>query len=96
MNFKALALGTIAAVGTIVAPAPSEAYQVDFDCGHVGGYEACISYQDPSNPDVIYVDGPNGLEEIKVSCYSDGSYEWRSYGPNTKSFNDYIARRFCS
>ncbi len=95
MNFKALALGTIAAVSTIVAPSPSQAYQVDYDCGHIGGYDACISYQDSYNPDQITVYGPNGSEYIEVSCYGGGGYEWESYGPNTKQFNDYIANSFC-
>ena len=97
MNFKSLSLSGLVALSAVFGgvATPAEAYQVDFGCSHIAGYDACVSYQDRNNPDQILVDGPRGEEYIEVSCYTDGSYEWESYGPNTKQFNDYIASSFC-
>jgi hypothetical protein len=61
--------------------------------GTINGYESVIvesgSY---SAPDFITVFGPNGKEQITVTC---APFNWDSYGANTVSFVDSIARSWC-
>ena len=61
--------------------------------GTINGYESIIvesgSY---SRPDFITVYGPHGEEQITVTC---APFNWDSYGPNTTSFVDSIARSWC-
>lgn len=95
MNIKALLSSVVIGTASIFGGVSAQAYQVDFDCGTIGGYDACISYQDRNNPDQILVQGPRGEEYIEVSCYTGGGYDWESYGANSKQFNDYIVQSFC-
>ena len=75
---------------------PANAYSVGTECGTLIGYDVCVNYQDPANPDVLMIDGPNGSEQIRVSCFADGSWEWKSYGSNTKQFNNMMVDAYCS
>ena len=75
---------------------PANAYSVGTECGTLLGYETCVNYQDPANPDVLLISGPKGSEQIRVSCFADGTWEWKSYGSNTKQFNNMMVDAYCS
>jgi hypothetical protein len=97
MNFKALTIGTLATISTIIGVAPTaQAYQLSYECGQVRGYTACVSYQDTNSPDIVYVTGPKGKDTMSISCYAGDAYKWNSYGPNTENFMEYIAQGFCN
>ena len=61
--------------------------------GNIKGYRAQVvesgSYQ---APDFITVNGPRGQEKITVTC---SPFDWQSYGPNTATWTDGIARAWC-
>ena len=96
MSFLKSIAAPLAAVGTIcgvlAASAPSaEAY--DYRSGTILGYQAEIldsgSY---SQPDLISIYGPNGKEEIVVTC---SPFEWTSIGPNSQQFVERVTRQWC-
>jgi hypothetical protein len=92
-----LAAATIATAALCVADTlPAEAYSVGTECGTLLGYDICVNYQDPKNPDILSVAGPKGSEQIEVSCFADGSWKWASYGSNTKQFNNMIVNAYCN
>ncbi len=92
-----LAAATIATAALCVADTlPAEAYSVGTECGTLLGYDICVNYQDPKNPDILSIAGPNGSEQIRVSCFADGTWEWKSYGSNTKQFNNMMVDAYCS
>lgn len=83
--FSKIALATLAA-GSLAIPASARE-------GHINGYTVNIvdsgSYD---APDFITVYGPAGKEQITVTC---APFKWNSYGSNTESFVDGIARAWC-
>ena len=89
----------LAVAATIIAsafiPSAAQAYSTGSECGNILGYQSCVNYQDPANPDVIMIEGPAGTERIEISCFADGAWEWESLGPNTKSVNNMIADKYC-
>ncbi len=92
---KQLAAASIA-ITSVFAPLAAEAYTVGNDCGMVFGYEACVNYQDSNNPDVVMWQGPKGLERIEVSCFADGTLDWKSRGPHTATMVNMAMTEFCS
>ena len=88
-----IAAATIAASAFI--PNAAQAYSVGTECGTLLGYDICVNYQDPANPDVLMISGPKGSEQIRVSCFADGTWEWKSYGTNTKQFNNMMVQAYC-
>ena len=92
---KQLAIAATVAASAFI-PTAAEAYSVGTECGTLLGYDVCVNYQDPANPDVLMIEGPNGSEQIRVSCYADGTWEWKSYGSNTKQFNNMIVNAYCN
>ena len=89
-------IAAAAITASALVPTAAEAYSVGTECGTLLGYEVCVNYQDPANPDVLSLAGPNGSEQIEVSCFADGTWEWKSYGANTKQFNNMIVNAYCS
>ena len=85
-----------AITASALVPTAAEAYSVGTECGTLLGYDICVNYQDRNNPDILSVGGPNGSEQIEVSCFADGSWEWKSYGSNTKQFNNMLVDAYCS
>ena len=92
--FKRL-LAATAITASALVPTAAEAYSVGTECGTLLGYEVCVNYQDTNTPDVMMVEGPKGSEQIRVSCFADGTWEWESYGYNTKQFNNMIVDAYC-
>ena len=95
MSFAKSIAAPLAAVGAIcgVLALTSDAEAYEYRSGTILGYQAEIldsgSY---AQPDLIEVYGPNGKEEIVVTC---APYEWTSVGPNSKAFVDRITRQWC-
>ena len=80
-----------AVCGVLALAGDAEAYE--YRSGTILGYQAEIldsgSYSDP---DYIEVYGPNGKEEIYVTC---APYDWKSVGPNTADFVRRITQQWC-
>jgi len=80
-----------AVCGVLALTGDAEAYE--YRSGTILGYHAEIldsgSY---GEPDYIEVYGPNGKEEIYVTC---APYDWKSVGPNTAEFVGRITRQWC-
>jgi len=80
-----------AVCGVLALAGDAEAYE--YRSGTILGYQAEIldsgSY---SEPDYIEVYGPNGKEEIYVTC---APYDWKSVGPNTADFVRRITQSWC-
>lgn len=76
---------------TLAATTPAEAYE--YREGNILGYHAEVldsgSY---SEPDLLYVYGPGGKEEIFVTC---APYNWASTGGNTQSFVEQVTQEWC-
>ena len=89
-------IAAAAITASALVPTAAEAYSVGTECGTLLGYDICVNYQDPKNPDILSVAGPNGSEQIEVSCFADGSWKWASYGSNTKQFNNMIVNAYCN
>jgi len=92
--FKSIAapVAAVTAVcGVLALAGDAEAYE--YRSGTILGYQAEIldsgSY---SEPDYIEVYGPNGKEEIYVTC---APYDWKSVGPNTADFVRRITQQWC-
>lgn len=62
--------------------------------GHVDGWEVMYIVEGAtmSDVDTLAIDGPYGVEQIKVVC---SPFDWKSTGPNTSQWVDRIARRWC-
>lgn len=62
--------------------------------GHINGYQVDYLYDSGSygGEDRIHIYGPAGLERIQVRC---APFNWQSYGANTESFSNSIARAWC-
>lgn len=93
-SFFRLAASALAVGGVAVsAAAPAQAGTWSYD-GHIQGYtvESLYDSGSYSGTDIINIFGPNGKETITVTC---SPYEWASYGPNTKTWIDSIARSWC-
>ncbi len=90
MNFKTLTVSTISfaalALGAFVTPSQARD-------GHINGYTVNVvesgSY---SAPDFITVYGPEGKEQITVTC---APFDWSSYGSNSADFVEDIASEWC-
>ena len=95
MSFSKSIAVPVAAVtavcGVLALTGDAEAYE--FRSGTILGYHAEIldsgSY---TELDYIEVFGPNGKEEIFVTC---APYDWESTGPNTADFVNSIAEAWC-
>lgn len=78
----------VATASLSLLAAPSEARS-----GQIQGYTVDIVESGSwSAPDFITVYGPKGKEQITVTC---APFDWSSYGANTTSFVDGIARAWC-
>ena len=61
--------------------------------GTIRGYSAEIVESGSwAAPDFITVYGPNGPEQITVTC---APFTWQSYGANTQAFAGSIASEWC-
>ena len=89
-------IAAAAITASALVPTAAEAYSVGTECGTLLGYDICVNYQDTNNPDILSVAGPKGSEQIRVSCFADGKWEWKSYGSNTKQFNNMIVDAYCT
>lgn len=89
MNLLKIA-APLAIAGAVAAPAQAEVIRN----GHIQGYFTPYIYNSPTraNWDRINIEGPYGLEEIRVRC---APFDWESTGPNTANFVDSIARSWC-
>ena len=85
--FRAATAIAISAVTLSTIPAANA------ETGHINGYVVDVvdsgSYD---APDFITVFGPQGKEQITVTC---APYEWNSYGRNTEVFVESIAAAWC-
>lgn len=83
---------TIALLSTL-APLAANATQFHTG-GHIGGWPVVniIEGTTYSDPDVISINGPSGHEQILVTC---STFNWSSYGANTRAWVESIARRWC-
>ena len=88
----AIAAAPVAAIcGLLALAGDAEAYE--YREGRVAGYQAEIMDSGTYDGlDLIDVWGPNGKEEIFVTC---APFDWRSVGPNSVEFADRIARTWC-
>lgn len=89
---KSIAAITSLAALAFTAAAPAQA-KVWRDT-HIQGYYVPYIYETPTRGgwDRIHVEGPKGLEEIRVRC---APFDWESYGPHNSGFVDRIARSWC-
>lgn len=61
--------------------------------GHINGFTVDVVESGSwSAPDFITVYGPNGPEQITVTC---APFSWSSYGANSEAFADAIATEWC-
>ncbi len=62
--------------------------------GHINGYQVESLYDSGSygGTDIINIYGPAGKETISVVC---SPFNWGSYGANTATWVDGIAREWC-
>ena len=93
--FKSVAapLVTVGAICGVIAATASDAEAYEYRSGTILGYQVEIldsgSY---STADYIEVYGPNGKEEIVVTC---APYDWKSVGPNSAAFVRSITQSWC-
>ena len=86
--FRTAATLTLATASLSLLSAPVQARS-----GQIQGYTVDIVESGSwSAPDFITVYGPKGKEQITVTC---APFDWSSYGANTTSFVDGIARSWC-
>ena len=86
--FRTAATLTLATASLSLLSAPAQARD-----GQINGYTVNVVESGSwAAPDFITVYGPNGKEQITVTC---APYSWNSYGSNTESFVDSIARGWC-
>ena len=87
--FRAATTIAISAVTLSTVPAASaETVQ-----GHINGYVVDIMDSGSYDaPDFITVFGPQGKEQITVTC---APFNWNSYGRNTETFVESIATAWC-
>lgn len=91
--FKSIA--TAAAVATtFVTVSPISVQAEVHEGGTIMGYYTPYIFESPnrSTYDTIQVEGPQGLETIKVRC---APFDWESNGPNTAQFVDAITKTWC-
>jgi hypothetical protein len=87
LTFTAAATLAVASQGIIVSQASA---RTD---GHINGYTVeVVESGSWSAPDFITVYGPQGKEQITVTC---APFDWSSYGANTESFVNSIASSWC-
>ena len=83
------------AVVLLLAPAlPAQAAPVT--CAPFGNYNACMVNNGPGGNDLILVEGPLGVERIRVICKDEGEHEWKSYGANQLDFVHSVVTHWCS
>lgn len=83
---------TVATIVGIASVTPAEATP-GVQTGTIRGYTAEIVESGSwSAPDFITVYGPNGREQITVTC---APFTWQSYGANTQAFAASIASEWC-
>lgn len=87
-------LRLLAALAIIITPLAARADYPRSICGSIAGFTSCAADYGPSGNDLIIVEGPEGAERIRVQCIN-GDYTWQSYGSNTESFVDGVARAWC-
>lgn len=90
MNIILKAATTIAIAATSLGAlaAPSEART-----GQINGYTVDVVESGSwSAPDFITVYGPQGKEQITVTC---APFDWSSYGANSEAFVNSIASEWC-
>ena len=83
LRTTALIAVSVAALGAPSYARPGTINGYVVDVVNSGSYEA---------PDFITVFGPQGKEQITVTC---APFKWDSYGPNNETFVDSIATEWC-
>ena len=87
--FSSIATATALTIAPLTALEASAGVQN----GQIYGYTVHVVESGSwSAPDFITVYGPNGKEQITVTC---APFKWNSYGANTQAFADSIARGWC-
>lgn len=84
------AITSLASIAIAAAPAQAGVTRG----GHIQGFYTPYIYESPNRStwDRIHVEGPYGLEEIRVRC---APYDWESTGPNTAAFVERITSSWC-
>lgn len=91
MNSAIIRITAIAAL--VPAAIVSLATAANARTGHINGYTVeVVDSGSYSAPDFITLYGPNGKEQITVTC---APFSWTSYGANSETFVDGIARSWC-
>ena len=87
--FSSIATATALTVAPLTALEASAGVQT----GQIQGYVVeVVESGSWDAPDFITVYGPNGKEQITVTC---SPFSWSSYGANTETFANAIAYDWC-
>lgn len=93
MKTLSATLALISTLTSLAVASQAEAYEIRHS-GTINGYQVESVAESPTRgqPDMINIWGPNGLENIVVTC---SPFDWKSSGPNTHNFVDSVARSWC-